>query len=227
MNNEKVVAPQVFKGIRGGEYEVYNKEIGDGDYGYVVKGVDRNTGLTYAVKVFHTDENSSIAEIRAYTRLKDSPFVVNLIDYHKPGQKEFLVLEKMDEELVFFSTKSVKELYDLIEQILEGMIDIHEHGLSHGDAHESNIMFSRSKDGFKVKYVDFGRSRMSKTSISDDVKMMIEELIPSIIKNIKDEFEEEIATSDAVKELYSLFFDPKETLEENLEELRKLRKKHS
>jgi cyclin-dependent kinase 7 len=148
-------------------YERSGKPLGEGTFGIVYRGVDRETGQVVAVKKIRMGKSengvafSALREIKVLQELKHDN-VIELMDVFIHKSNVFLVYEFLDTDLhqiiedktIVLSPSDVK---GYMRSILEGMASCHTNWVLHRDMKPSNILVSR--DG-KVKLADFGLAKV-------------------------------------------------------------------
>lgn len=157
-----------------GPYEIV-APIGSGGMGTVYKAIDRDRDMTIAIKVldprYDLDEHKSKKdylgrEISIAANL-DHP---NIIKMHKElvSQKDTngnirrcLLMEYIDghdlKEYIKHRDLTYMQMLKLTIKLAEGLDFLHQHAIVHRDIKPGNFLFS--KDGTKVKIVDFGLSK--------------------------------------------------------------------
>jgi serine/threonine protein kinase len=151
------------------------EKLGEGTYGVVYKGRDRNTGDVVAIKkirISSRDDDEGIPQtalreiglLRALTH----PNIVKLLDVEAEDSKLNLVFEFCEKDLKKymdshhgkFDSATVKRL---MKQMLEGVTTCHKQGLIHRDLKPQNILVDRNGT---MKICDFGLARAFSVPIS-------------------------------------------------------------
>ena len=223
-NYEDFVKCLPFYGKKGNYYNLKNIGTGQSSRVFLVK--NEETGKEYALKLFDHDELFE-KEIGIYGSLEGSKFVPRLIDSSRESSnKKFIVLEKLGGTLRLYTPKTIEKVYEIFETVAEAIVDIHERGIYHRDIHLGNMMFSQDEKPV-IKLVDFemaeGLDSAKKIFLRDYrgyLTAMNDLLRRFRVKN------NTTTQNPATEDLYNLFQYPKSTMEKQLEELKRLRKKH-
>ncbi len=178
---------QLFELTKVGPYEII-APIGSGGMGTVYKALDRANDRTIAIKVL--DRRYDIdwkrrkrdylgREILIAASL-NHPCIIKMhkdivvqedINGHK---RRCLLMEYIDgydlKKHIDDRDLTLKQMIDLSIKLCEGLDFLHQHGIVHRDVKPSNFLFSR--DGSKVKIVDFG---LSKSNASWRTRWMMKE----------------------------------------------------
>lgn len=148
-----------------GDRYVLNEYIDEGSYGYVWKSIRQADGKIVVLKIPKNQErgDAALAEGKKLIEVShpnviqiywmgrvDGTFVIEM-EYF-PGHP--LTREITEDGMTL--PRSFDTVYDLFEQILDGVEFMHSHKLVHGDLKPDNILISDSI----VKLTDFGTSRL-------------------------------------------------------------------
>lgn len=150
----------------GDRYELLEC-LGDGSYGWVWKAQRLSDNAIVAVKIpkAQGSSNSELAEGESLLNQQAHPNVVSIFWMGRvPPEREWYAIEMeyfpshtlarlLDEGEQGFSA-SYWKILDIYNQILTGVIYLHDLGMSHGDIKPQNILVS----GDLVKLTDFGSS---------------------------------------------------------------------
>jgi serine/threonine protein kinase len=140
--------------------------IGQGTYGVVYKGINKESGDTIAIKKIKIELESegvpstALREISILRELKH-PNIVELRDVVCSENKLYLIFEYLEIDLRKY-LESVSEMLDLdlirsfLFQILEGIAYCHSKKIIHRDLKPQNLLLD--KDG-TLKIADFGLAR--------------------------------------------------------------------
>ncbi|MFP4499598.1 MAG: serine/threonine protein kinase [Candidatus Hydrogenedentota bacterium] len=161
-----------------GPYEIV-APIGSGGMGTVYKAIDRSRDLTIAIKVLDTRYDLDKQrrrrdylgrEIQIAASL-DHP---NIIKMHKEiviqtdrlGRKRrCLLMEYIDghnlKKHINDRDLTIQQMISIITELCRGLDFLHQNHIVHRDIKPANFLFSR--DGKKVKIVDFGLSKSTAT----------------------------------------------------------------
>ncbi len=170
--------------LEKGRYTIL-KKLGAGGFGVVYKASDANyDGETKALKVIYSENYSDkLVMHKLKTEAKNMikinhPRVVRLYDLHFENEIKFMDIEFVDGgDLLDLMLRSPdykipeERVWELANQIAQGMQAVHKVNLIHQDLKPENILLTKSGD---VKITDFGISesfRSSKSRIKEtDVK---------------------------------------------------------
>lgn len=157
-------------------YEIITP-VGEGTYGQVYKGRDKDTGELVALKKVRTDNEKEGFPITAVREIKilrqlNHPSIVKLkeivtdkqdaLDFKKDKGAFYLVFEYMDHDLmgilesglVNFSDDNIKSF---MKQLLDGLSYCHKKNFLHRDIKCSNILLNNKG---QIKLGDFGLARL-------------------------------------------------------------------
>lgn len=152
------------------------KQLGDGTYGSVLKGVNRQTNEVIAIKkmkkkFYSWEECMQLREIKSLSKLHH-PNIVKLKEVIREENELFFVFEYMEGNL-YDVMKSRDKLFpestvrNYMYQIFQGLAFMHKHGFFHRDIKPENMLIK----GDVVKIADFGLAReiRSKPPLTDYV----------------------------------------------------------
>ena len=152
------------------------KQLGDGTYGSVLKGCNRQTNEIIAIKkmkkkFYSWEECMQLREIKSLSKLHH-PNIVKLKEVIREENELFFVFEFMDGNL-YDVMKSRDKLFpestvrNYMYQIFQGLAFMHKHGFFHRDIKPENMLIK----GDVVKIADFGLAReiRSKPPLTDYV----------------------------------------------------------
>ncbi|KAF8672743.1 hypothetical protein HU200_049440 [Digitaria exilis] len=162
-------APAAKKRVRHKIWSIYNYEklevLGEGTYGVVVKGRDRRTGETVAIKWIRPDANG-VTDITAVLReagcleaCRGPPSVVQMKEVvaDEVTRHVFIVMEFVGPSLQTRLTRgalSAAETRAMMRQLLRGAEKLHGEGIVHRDMKPDNILIGSG--GGAVKICDLG-----------------------------------------------------------------------
>jgi serine/threonine protein kinase len=151
------------------------EKLGEGTYGVVYKGRDKDTGATVAIKKIRissrdSDEGIPQTALREIGLLRSisHPNIVRLLDVDADDCKLNLVFEFCDKDLKKHMDSS-RSKYDartvkrMMKQMLEGTTACHSQGLIHRDLKPQNILVDQNGT---LKICDFGLARAFSVPIS-------------------------------------------------------------
>lgn len=144
--------------------------LGEGHFGRVYLGKDRQTFERFAVKVLRKSTNKTRSHLHIQRELEilrrvNHPNIVRLYDLFVDDQKLYFVLEYMRGgalfDLLAEHTSFSEELASsMVRDILRGLAYLHAHNIVHRDLKPDNILCASSEWPFQVKLADFGLSNM-------------------------------------------------------------------
>jgi serine/threonine protein kinase len=160
-----------YPGADLGAYRVERK-VGEGAFGAVWCGTNRDTGERVALKVLLAAAAANPEQVSRFHReakllaLVRSPNVARMVDFIVDDTfGVVLVMELIDGELMSDLLGSgllgVADTLELGAQILDGVVDLHAVGIVHRDLKPNNIMLCSRPDGSRrVVIFDLGLSRL-------------------------------------------------------------------
>ena len=159
-----------------GKYEIQGI-LGRGGMGVVYKGYDRGIARNVAIKaiskaMLDNDELKHVVarfrhEAQAVGRLVH-PRIVQIYDYGEDDQVAYIVMElvngkPLSEHLAQESGYEVREVGEIIRQLLDGVGHAHAEHVIHRDIKPSNILVN--SDG-RIKLNDFGIARIEASNLT-------------------------------------------------------------
>lgn len=146
------------------------EELGAGNSSVVRKGVDRQNGNVYAIKIIkkglkhNSNEEQILREVDILKRLNHP----NIIRYENIVDSDsflFLVLELARGGDLFdqIGKLNEKENRHIFKQVFEGINYLHSSGIVHRDIKPENILLEPNN---VVKITDFGLARISDKSMN-------------------------------------------------------------
>lgn len=151
--------------IVDGKYRL-DKKIGEGNFGKIFSGINKNTKEEVAVKIESSTSNSPLRnEARMYSVLRDIEGIPKLRAWGKEGQFNYLVLDllglSLEETLELSGGKmDLKNAMMIGIQMVERIKNIHECGIIHRDIKPANFIFGKDADTINYLYIiDFGLSK--------------------------------------------------------------------
>ena len=159
-------------------------ELGRGAYGFVYRGVHRQTGKEYAIKKTHIDNrndgipSTTIREIAILMELEHQ----NIVQLHDTVMQEndiYFVQEYCNTDLAkhLHHLNDGQNLHqtlikDYIRQILEGLAYCHSQRIIHRDLKPANILLS-GQNNETIKLADFGLARAFSIPIKPYTKCVV------------------------------------------------------
>lgn len=161
------------------KYEII-KMIGSGGMGQVYLANHTNLGSKIAIKVLNTnfvgeEDEESIDRFKREAKATaaiDHPNAVKVFDFGVQDNICYLVMEYLNGEslrkrLSRLKRFSIKEVFNLIEQVCSVLEVMHRKGIVHRDLKPDNIFFHNQEDREIVKVLDFGIAKVSGSTISE------------------------------------------------------------
>ena len=175
-----LIIPETYRltgDVIDGKYEII-KQIGEGGMGVVYKAVHLKIGRPLAVKVLHSNVQTSedvVTRFQKEAKIAASighKNIVDIIDMGKHrGKLNYIVMEYIEgdslDALISETGKLPRyEAVDIAIQILNGLLAAHSRGIIHRDLKPENLFLVVEQDGGKyVKIVDFGIARIAQEFI--------------------------------------------------------------
>ncbi|XP_064419275.1 serine/threonine-protein kinase 17B [Latimeria chalumnae] len=176
-------------------YTLTTEELGRGKFAVVRKCIEKATEKEYAAKFLKKRRRGQdckaeiIHEIAVLEETKSNPWVVNLYEAYETTTEIILVLEYVAGGEIF--TQCVAEgenafteddVIRLIQQILEGVLMLHQNNIVHLDLKPQNILLTSSSPVGDIKIVDFGLTRrVGNTSELREIMGTPEYVAPEIL----------------------------------------------
>uniref|UniRef100_A0A2K5S8I6 Serine/threonine-protein kinase 17A n=1 Tax=Cebus imitator TaxID=2715852 RepID=A0A2K5S8I6_CEBIM len=153
------------------------RELGRGKFAVVRKCIKKDSGKEFAAKFMRKRRKGQdcrmeiIHEIAVLELAQDNPWVINLHEVYETPSEMILVLEyaaggEIFDQCVADREEAFKEkdVQRLMRQILEGVHFLHTHDVVHLDLKPQNILLTNESPLGDIKIVDFGLSRILKSS---------------------------------------------------------------
>jgi len=168
---ERSATGQLEGSVVAGQYRVMTR-MGSGATGVIYRAQRLRDGLLVAIKLLRA---AAAHDTTASDRLRREaealglawhPNVVEVIDHgYLPDGTAFLVMELLDGETLATRLRTrrrleVKELLPIAIQVCDALGAVHAAGVVHRDLKPSNIFLERSREGERVKVLDFGVARV-------------------------------------------------------------------
>jgi serine/threonine protein kinase len=101
---------------------------------------------------------SLLVEILCLQQFKKEKHLLNLHSVSMKKESVELILEAMDGEIteLILENSSPAKIKNYLQQILSGLIILHEHGMIHNDIKPKNILYKKHNNGITIKIIDFG-----------------------------------------------------------------------
>ena len=129
-----------------GKYEVQQK-IGEGSFGQIYIGKNKYTNEEVAIKLEDKDgKNILHREAKIYNLLKDLNCIPKIRNYGKAGEISYLIMDLLGQSLEDLmdhkGNLSVYYVSQIAIQLIDGLRQIHSHGLIHRDVKPDNFLIS-------------------------------------------------------------------------------------
>jgi serine/threonine protein kinase len=149
-----------------GKYRL-DRKIGEGAFGKIYAGINKNTGEEVAVKIERCCDSSPLRnEARIYTALRGIKGIPMMRSWGTEGKFNYLAIDLLGESLeqrrISYGGKmDVKYVMEIGIQMLERIRDIHQRGLIHRDVKPGNFIFGTRNSEQNIIYViDFGLTKV-------------------------------------------------------------------
>ena len=146
---------------------IINSELGSGGFGSVYKVLDTNDNNIYAIKRIKIS-NNNIKDIENEINILknlDSEYIVKYYDSFQVGNNFYIVMEYCDSSDLYNFIKEhrennklidIKIIFEIINNICQGLKVIHNKNIIHRDLRPKNIFMNKNN---KIKIGDFGISK--------------------------------------------------------------------
>lgn len=149
-----------------GKYRL-DRKIGQGAFGKIYAGINKNTGEEVAVKIERCCDSSPLRnEARIYAALRGIKGIPMMRSWGTEGKYNYLAIDLLGESLeqrrISHGGKmNMKDVMGIGIQMLERIRDIHESGLIHRDVKPGNFIFgSRTSEQNMIYVIDFGLTKV-------------------------------------------------------------------
>jgi len=150
--------------VVGGKYTIIEK-IGEGSFGKIFLGENKNTGKQVAVKIERGGIKSILRnEARIYATLKGIRGIPSMRAWGNEGNFNYMVLDllgnSIEEKLNNCGGKfSLRTVIHIGLQIILNITEIHIRGIIHRDIKPSNFMFGNNGEDDIIYIIDFGLAK--------------------------------------------------------------------
>ncbi|MGK3983383.1 serine/threonine-protein kinase [Sorangium sp. So ce136] len=154
----------------GGRYQVW-RIVADGGMGRVYQALDLKAGRSVALKILHPEVALDEVSVERFHREFEvsaslpHEHIVEVLAFEKTEDHSFaLVMEYLEGEELRTVLKRDKvlrpeRLVRMLSQLALGLVEAHERKVVHRDLKPDNIFLVGTRDGDKVKILDFGSVR--------------------------------------------------------------------
>jgi casein kinase 1 len=147
-----------------GKYRLINK-LGEGSFGQIFAGQNKNTGEHVAVKIEKTSGKHLLKnEAKMYSLFADIKGVPTMRSYGVEGKYHYLVMDMLGNSLEYVKNLcggklSLKTVLSLTLQMLRRLEAIHELGIIHRDIKPDNFLLGKGEDSHTLYIIDFGLAK--------------------------------------------------------------------
>eukprot|EP00922_Rhytidocystis_sp_ex-Travisia-forbesii_P001019 GHVS01001448.1.p1 GENE.GHVS01001448.1~~GHVS01001448.1.p1 ORF type:complete len:666 (+),score=103.33 GHVS01001448.1:59-2056(+) len=153
-------------GVLTSFYTLDQKKLGQGTYGSVCKGRNKDTGQIRAIKTISKSQVKNLERFRleiSIMKSLDHPNIIKLFETFEDHRNIYLVMElsqggELFDRIIEEGYFTEKDAAALMKQILSAVHYLHSNNIMHRDLKPENFLFlSRSRDS-PLKIIDFGLS---------------------------------------------------------------------
>ena len=131
-------------------------QINKGSFGTIFSARNLFSNETVIIKRGLTEDLTLKNEAKIYNYLNNKEFIPLFKDYFKTQFSQNLVIEKMENNIIFYKGKIKKDNYrEIYSQILNSIEFLHSKGVVHRDIKPNNFLIKNNK----IKICDFGFSK--------------------------------------------------------------------
>ena len=156
---------------REGKIEDYyiieeNEILGAGASAVVRKGIKKDNGETYAIKIIDKEQMGETEVENLYNELKimsliDHPNIVRVYEYYECHGVVFIVMELMQggelfDRIVEYEHYTEKQAAEAFRPIVDAVRYCHSLGIVHRDLKPENLLYTTQDENAMIKVSDFG-----------------------------------------------------------------------
>ena len=156
---------------REGKIEDYyiieeNEILGEGASAVVRKGIKKDNGETYAIKIIDKEQMGETEVENLYNELKimsliDHPNIVRVYEYYECHGVVFIVMELMQggelfDRIVEYEHYTEKQAAEAFRPIVDAVRYCHSLGIVHRDLKPENLLYTTQDENAMIKVSDFG-----------------------------------------------------------------------
>ena len=140
--------------------------LGEGASAIVRKGIKRDSGESYAIKIIDKTQLGENELESLYNELKvmsliDHPNIVRVYEYYECHGVVFIVMELMNggelfDKIVEYEHYTEKQASEAFRPIVDAVRYCHKLGIVHRDLKPENLLYSSNEDNAMIKVSDFG-----------------------------------------------------------------------
>lgn len=142
------------------------KKLGEGSFGKIFTGINKNTNESVAIKIEAATEISVLRnEARIYTLLREIEGVPNMRAWGKEGKFNYLVLDHLGKSLEDLriqcgKTLGLKTVLAMGIQMIKRIEQVHAQGIIHRDIKPDNFLLGVEPNQHLLYLIDFGLAKM-------------------------------------------------------------------
>ena len=140
--------------------------LGEGASAIVRKGIKKDSGETYAIKIIDKSQMGENELESLYNELKimsiiDHPNIVRVYEYYECHGVVFIVMELMNggelfDKIVEYEHYTEKQASETFRPIVDAVRYCHTLGIVHRDLKPENLLYSSNEENAMIKVSDFG-----------------------------------------------------------------------
>eukprot|EP00930_Biecheleria_cincta_P018147 TRINITY_DN1422_c0_g2_i1.p1 TRINITY_DN1422_c0_g2~~TRINITY_DN1422_c0_g2_i1.p1 ORF type:complete len:474 (+),score=104.49 TRINITY_DN1422_c0_g2_i1:286-1707(+) len=145
-------------------------QLGEGSYGHVYKGTDKNTKAIRAIKSIDIERVGDTSKLEAEIEIQqilDHPNIVKLYEVFKDSRRYYLVMELctggelFDRIVTVYENGSFSErdAANYMQQILAAIRYLHSKHYAHRDIKPENFLLENETASAAIKVIDFGLAK--------------------------------------------------------------------
>jgi len=154
-------------------YDMDKKKLGEGSYGTVTKGKNKNTGAVRAIKSIAKTQMKNIERFKQeieIMKIMVHPNIIKLYETFEDHRNIYLVMElatggELFDRIIDAGHFTEVQAAILMQQVLRSIFYMHENHVCHRDLKPENFLFSTKDpiDKATLKIIDFGLSVVFKS----------------------------------------------------------------
>ena len=143
-----------------------NEILGEGASAVVRKGIKKDNGETYAIKIIDKEQMGETEVENLYNELKimsliDHPNIVRVYEYYECHGVVFIVMELMQggelfDRIVEYEHYTEKQAAEAFRPIVDAVRYCHSLGIVHRDLKPENLLYTTQDENAMIKVSDFG-----------------------------------------------------------------------
>lgn len=162
---------------------VMGQKLGSGKYATVYLCTAKQSGMKYAVKVFHKKDREKrqiydiIKEANTMRSLAGHPNITSIQDILETRERLLLIMEYLPGKQLYDEVLRRKHFSEqtasrVVYQLVDALAHCHQHGVIHCDLKPENVMCTSDpkSDKFDIKLTDFGLSKVVVPESSEILK---------------------------------------------------------